>query len=77
MSEKRQSLTLGALALLPIVCCIGLPLILAAGVSVAAAAWIGGAVVGAIVLIGALLVFSLRLRRRHGGASLPLTRSRS
>lgn len=77
MSEKRKSLGLGALVLLPMVCCIGLPLIAAAGVSVAVAAWVGGAVVGAIVLVGALLVLGLRLRRRHGGALLPLMRSRS
>ena len=38
MSEKRQSLGLGAVALIPIVCCIGLPLIAAAGVSAAVAA---------------------------------------
>jgi uncharacterized membrane protein len=75
MSEKRQSLGLGALALIPIVCCIGLPLVAAAGASVAVAVWVGGAV-GAIVLVGMLLVVGLRLRRRHGG-SLPIIRSRS
>ena len=66
MSERRQGLGLGALALAPMVCCIGLPLIAAAGVSVAVAAWIGGAVIGAFVLVGVLLVLALRSRRRRG-----------
>ena len=35
MSEQRQSLGLGALALLPIACCIGLPLVATASLSVA------------------------------------------
>ena len=79
MSEARKSLGLGALALLPIVCCAGIPLIAAAGISVAVAAWVGGAVVAAIVLVAAVLVLGLRLRRRRGGrpASLPVTRRRS
>jgi len=76
MSETQRSLGLSAIALIPIVCCIGLPLIVAAGVSLAVAAWVGGAVVGAGVLLGAVLVLGLRLRRRHGGA-LPIMRSRS
>jgi hypothetical protein len=40
------------------------------------AAWVGGAVVGGLVLIGVLLVLGLRLRRGHA-ASLPSTRSRA
>jgi asparagine N-glycosylation enzyme membrane subunit Stt3 len=75
MSERRGNLGLGLLALVSIACCIGLPLVAAAGIGVAVATWIGGAVLGAIVLGGAALVFGLRLRRRHGG-SLPLMRSR-
>jgi hypothetical protein len=79
VSEKRQSLGLGALALVPIACCIGLPLIAAAGVSIALAVWVGGAVVGAAVLCAAVFVLALRLRRRsgQGGAWLPIGRSRS
>jgi hypothetical protein len=74
MREAPKSVGLGALALLPILCCIGLPLLFATGVSVAVAAWIGGALVGAIVLVAALLVLTLRLRRH---AVSPLSRSRS
>jgi hypothetical protein len=79
MSEARKNLGLGALALVPIVCCIGIPLIAAAGISVAVAAWAGGIAVGGIVLVAAIVLLALRLRRRHGGQfpSLRATRSRS
>jgi len=65
MSEKRQSLGLGALALVPIACCLGVPLLAAAGVSLAVAAWTGGSAAAAIVLV--LVVFTSRLRRRRSG----------
>jgi membrane protein implicated in regulation of membrane protease activity len=65
MSEKRQSLGLGALALVPIACCIGLPLLAAAGVSVGLAAWTGGIAAAAIALALVLVVFTSRMRRRR------------
>ncbi len=65
MGEKRQSLGLGALALVPIACCIGLPLLVAGGVSLAVAAWTGGIAAAAIALALVLVVFTSRLRRRR------------
>ena len=65
MSEKRQSLGLSALALVPIACCIGLPLLAAAGFSLALAAWTGGIAAAAIALALVLVVFTSRLRRRR------------
>ena len=65
MSEKRQSLGLGAFALVPIACCIGLPLLAAAGVSLAVAAWTGGIAAAAIALARVLIVFAKRMRRRR------------
>ena len=65
MSEKRQSLGVSALALVPIACCIGLPLLVAAGVSFAVAAWTGGIAAAAIALALVLVVFTSRLRRRR------------
>jgi membrane protein implicated in regulation of membrane protease activity len=62
MSEARSSLSLGALAVIPIGCCIGLALI-AAGVSVGDAAWVGGALLAALVLVAVAAVFVPRARR--------------
>ena len=59
-----KAVGLGVLALLPI-CCLGLPLLAAASISVAALAW-GGALVGAAVALVALSVVLLR-RRSHAG----------
>lgn len=75
----KNNVGLGALVLLPIVCCVGIPLIAAAGISVAVAAWAGGAVIGAIVLVAVALVLSARYRRRRSRPSHPpfVTRSRS
>lgn len=61
MTVIGKNLRLGLLALLPIACCVGLPLVLAAGISVAALAW-GGAAAG--VLIVAAVCSVLLLRRR-------------
>ena len=63
MSEPRANLGVGLLALIPIACCIGLPLIAAAGISVALAAWVGGLAFAALVLIVAVAVLALRTRR--------------
>jgi hypothetical protein len=80
MTEARKSLGLGALALIPIGCCIGIPLIAAAGISVAVAAWAGGIVVGVLVLVAAAIVLALRVRHRRDARHaqpLLITRTRS
>lgn len=60
----EKGVGLGMIALLPI-CCIGLTLVLAAGISATALAW-GGALVGGIV---AVAVFSAVLLRRRARTS--------
>jgi hypothetical protein len=65
MSEARSNLGLAVFALVPIGCCIGLPLIAAAGVSVGLAAWVGGILLAAFVLIAAAALFVLRARRHR------------
>ena len=80
MKETRKSLGLGVLAVIPIACCVGIPLIAAAGISVAVAAWAGGIAVGSLVLVAAAIMLTLRVRqRRHARQAPPLsiTRSRS
>ena len=52
-----------ALPLLLIGCCVGLPLLAAASISVAALAW-GGALVGGLVAVAAFSVVLLRRRAR-------------
>jgi hypothetical protein len=77
MSDRRRSLGLGLLALAPIACCVGIPLIAAAGISVAVAAWIGGAVVASVVLAAAVILLTLRVRRGGRDARLrPISRGR-
>src|SRR5581483_7688298 len=78
VSEKRTNLGWGALALSPIACCLGIPLIAAAGISVAVAAWAGGIAVGAMVLAAVLILGGLRVRRRRRrrAPALSVTRSR-
>jgi len=63
--ELRKSLGLGGIALLSIACCVGLPLIVAAGFSVAAFAWVGGIAIGAISLTAALTLLAVQIRTRH------------
>ena len=77
MSEARSNLGLGVLALIPIGCCIGLPLIAAAGISVALAAWVGGLTLAALVLIVAVAVLVLRTRRHRNDRSSSILRTRS
>ena len=79
MSEPRRNIRLRLLALVPIVCCTGLPRVAAAGISIALAAWIGGVAVGTWVLTGAAAVFFLRVQRRHRShsPSLRVTSNRS
>jgi hypothetical protein len=65
MSEARSNLGPGVFALIPIGCCIGLPLIAASGVSVGLAAWVGGILLGALVLVAAAALFVLRAGRHR------------
>lgn len=59
----RASLGAVGLALLAVVCCVALPLLVAASISAAAFAW-GGLVVGAVVAIAAFSFVFLRRRTR-------------
>jgi hypothetical protein len=68
----RNGLETVALAWLAIVCCAGLSLLLAAGVSATAVAWIGGITLGVIVFTGSLALLAVRARRRS--ASQPTRR---
>ncbi len=47
MSELRKGVGAGAFVLLPIACCVGLPLLVAAGIGAVALAW-GAGVVAAL-----------------------------
>ena len=76
MSETRKNLDVGLLALVPIACCIGLPLIAAAGISVALAAWAGGIALAALVLFAVVVLLVLR-GRRHRGTTQPISIPRS
>ena len=62
-----KTLGMAGLVALPVACCAGLPLLLAAGVSVGLAAWIGG-----IALVG----LRVRQRAREQFLSVPAERSR-
>jgi Cu/Ag efflux pump CusA len=77
MSEAPQNLGLGLLALVPIACCIGLPLIAAAGVSIAVASWAGGVALAGLVLIAAGVLFAVRVRsHRSDRPSTSIPRAR-
>ena len=77
MSEPRSNLGVSLLALIPIACCIGLPLIAAAGISVALAAWVGGLAFAALGLIVAVAVLVLRTRRHRNDRHPSILRTRS
>jgi hypothetical protein len=64
MNEARTSLGLAGVGVLAVVCCAGLPVILAAGVSAAVFAWAGGVAAGllALGLVVALVVSRERAR---------------
>ena len=66
---------MAAFALLPIACCIGLPL-LAGVTSVAVAAWVAGSATGALAL-GVVLFLAARRRHRGGLVQSPISRGRS
>jgi membrane associated rhomboid family serine protease len=77
MTETRKSIGLGALALIPIVCCVGVPLIAAAGVGVAVAARVGGIAAGAVALaVVTLLGVRVRRRRSRRGSALSTVQGR-
>ena len=61
----RGSLGAAGIAVVAVVCCAGLPLLVAAGLSVAALAWVGGIAVGFVALATALALIVLRVRRRR------------
>jgi hypothetical protein len=77
MSEPRANLGVGLLALIPVACCIGLPLLAAAGISVALAAWVGGIALAALVLIAAVAVLVLRTRRHRNQRQASILRTRA
>jgi hypothetical protein len=70
MTELRKSLGAGAIALLPIACCVGLPLLVAAGIGAAALVW-GAGVIAALALAVAGVVLLARRRARAAGCGVP------
>jgi hypothetical protein len=62
MSERREGHGLAGIAVIPIACCIGLPLLAAAGIGVAAL--VGGVAAGVLALIAAAVLPVRRTRRR-------------
>ena len=65
----RTRLGAAGIALLAVVCCAGLPLIVAAGLSAAAFAWIGGIAVGIAAFAVAVAILVVRARRRALGTA--------
>lgn len=63
MSERRDGLGLAGLAVIPIACCIGLPLLAAVGIGVAVL--VGGIAAGAVAVIAAAVLLVRRTRRRE------------
>ncbi|MFN2469155.1 MAG: hypothetical protein ABR521_13625 [Gaiellaceae bacterium] len=59
-----------ALAMLAISCCAGLPLLLAAGLSAAAAVWVGGITFGLAIFAAAVALLALRARHRAASNSV-------
>lgn len=74
--SAAKGLGFGLIALLPIACCLGLPLIVAAGLSVTAVALVGGIASGAIALAATMLLFSIRIRTRRRRASFSVPSER-
>jgi Flp pilus assembly protein TadB len=65
---KHAGLGVGVVSLLAVVCCAGLPLLVAAGLSVAVLAWIGGIAGGAVALTAVIGLLALRSRQRRAAA---------
>jgi len=74
MSGLGKSLSVGGIGVLAVVCCAGLPLLLAAALSAAALAWAGGLTVGLVALGVAVALLVVRARRRS--SALPSTTTR-
>ena len=71
----RYGLGMGGVGVLAVVCCAGLPLLAAAGLSAAAYALVGGVATGAVALALALVLL-LRARRRRACAAPTVSASR-
>lgn len=64
MSGKLTDAGVGVgVSVLAVVCCLGLPLLLAAAAGTALAVWIGGLIVGAVVLVALVALLADRARR--------------
>ena len=76
MTETTRDVRLGvgALLALPIVCCVGLSLLVGAGLGVAAVAWIGGLTLGMLALAVAVGLVLVRVQRRVDVRCAPLER---
>jgi hypothetical protein len=70
LSELHKRVGVGGIALLPIVCCLGVPLLLAAGVG-AVALVSGGVIVGTLALLAAVAYLVRRRSHREGGQREP------
>lgn len=68
----RQTFVAGALAVLAVACCVGLPLLAVASISAGALALIGGITGGVIAIAVGLVVTVIRVRavRRSARATL-------
>jgi len=71
MSELRKGIGVGGIALLPIVCCVGLPLLLAASVGAAAFVW-GGVAIGVLALVAVVVFVVVRRRAQASACRAPL-----
>jgi hypothetical protein len=63
VSERRDGLGPAGIAVIPIACCIGLPLLAAAGIGVAVV--VGGVAAGVLAVIAAAVLLVRRTRRRE------------
>jgi hypothetical protein len=63
MSERRDRLGLAGIAVIPIACCIALPLLAAAGIGVAIL--VGGVAAGGLPVVAAAVLVVRRKRRRE------------
>lgn len=61
----KSSFGMAAVGVLAVVCCVGLPLLVAAGLSAAAFAWIGALALVPLTLVVAVL--AVRVRRGTRG----------
>lgn len=71
---RATSLGVGALVALPIACCVGLSLLVGAGLGVAAVAWSGGLALGMVALIAAIVLIIVRVHRPGAACRVPQER---